>query len=185
MHCQCVESSCNLHLICLCCRQLTLCEMVNSVFVQTCSLLRVAQLTLTDKMMVQVISKDVDHLYMSGDDEERKSIQQTSQMFAAQITQLLFKVPRVLLLLLKTNDCLRSVDLALGQVSVSFKKRETEKEEKRNLYTCPEAVHVSRGPGCVQCLVQLVCGARSTWLQENSSSTQQGSTPLRTLPQPL
>ena len=65
----------------------------------------------------QVISKDVDHLYMSGDDEERQSIQQTSQVFAAQITQLLFKVPRVLLLLLKTNDCLRSVDLALGQVS--------------------------------------------------------------------
>ncbi len=55
---------------------------------------------------------------MSGDEEERKSIQQTSQMFAAQITQLLFKVPRVLLLLLKTNDCLRSVDLALGEVRV-------------------------------------------------------------------
>ena len=66
---------------------------------------------------LQVISKDIDHLYMSGDDEERKAIQQTSQMFAAQITQLLFKVPRVLLLLLKTNDCLRSVDLALGEVS--------------------------------------------------------------------
>lgn len=64
----------------------------------------------------QVISKDIDHLYMSGDEEERKSIQQTSQNFAAQITQLLFKVPRVLLLLLKTNDCLRSVDLALGEV---------------------------------------------------------------------
>ena len=55
---------------------------------------------------------------MSGDEEERKSIQQTSQMFAAQITQLLFKVPRVLLLLLKTNDCLRSVDLALGEVGM-------------------------------------------------------------------
>ena len=54
---------------------------------------------------------------MSGDEEERKSIQQTSQAFAAQITQLLFKVPRVLLLLLKTNDCLRSVDLALGEVT--------------------------------------------------------------------
>ena len=64
-----------------------------------------------------MISKDIDHLYMSGDEEERKSIQQTSQMFAAQITQLLFKVPRVLLLLLKTNDCLRSVDLALGEVT--------------------------------------------------------------------
>ena len=68
--------------------------------------------------LCQVISKDIDHLYMSGDEEERKSIQQTSHMFAAQITQLLFKVPRVLLLLLKTNDCLRSVDLALGEVSL-------------------------------------------------------------------
>lgn len=70
--------------------------------------------------MCQVISKDIDHLYMSGDEEERKSIQQTSQMFAAQITQLLFKVPRVLLLLLKTNDCLRSVDLALGEVRTAY-----------------------------------------------------------------
>jgi len=70
----------------------------------------------TATLALQVISKDIDHLYMSGDEEERKSIQQTSQMFAAQITQLLFKVPRVLLLLLKTNDCLRSVDLALGEV---------------------------------------------------------------------
>ncbi|DBA69933.1 hypothetical protein WJX79_001480 [Trebouxia sp. C0005] len=75
---------------------------------------------LTNRPWDEVISKDIDHLYMSGDEEERKSIQETSQMFAAQITQLLFKVPRVLLLLLKTNDCLRSVDLALGEPVNTF-----------------------------------------------------------------
>ncbi|KAL3145108.1 hypothetical protein ABBQ38_001717 [Trebouxia sp. C0009 RCD-2024] len=75
---------------------------------------------LTNRPWDEVISKDINHLYMSGDEEERNSIQQTSQMFAAQITQLLFKVPRVLLLLLKTNDCLRSVDLALGEPVNTF-----------------------------------------------------------------
>lgn len=36
--------------------------------------------------------------------------------FAQEITELLLRMPRPLLLLLKTNDCLRSVDYALGQV---------------------------------------------------------------------
>ena len=37
--------------------------------------------------------------------------------FSKEISNLLWRVPRELLLLLKTNDCLRSVDHALGQVS--------------------------------------------------------------------
>ena len=40
-----------------------------------------------------------------------------AQQYAREISTLLWKVPREVLLLLKTNDCLRSVDLALGQVS--------------------------------------------------------------------
>ena len=36
--------------------------------------------------------------------------------FSKEISNLLWRVPRELLLLLKTNDCLRSVDHALGQV---------------------------------------------------------------------
>ena len=39
-----------------------------------------------------------------------------AQQFAADAAKLLQRVPRALLLLLKTNDCLRSVDASLGQV---------------------------------------------------------------------
>ena len=39
--------------------------------------------------------------------------------FSKEISNLLWRVPRELLLLLKTNDCLRSVDHALGQVATS------------------------------------------------------------------
>ena len=38
-----------------------------------------------------------------------------AQQFAADAAKLLQRVPRALLLLLKTNDCLRSVDASLGQ----------------------------------------------------------------------
>ena len=43
-------------------------------------------------------------------------IMSTSQQFAKEISSLLQRVPRALLLLLKTNDCLRAIDVALGQV---------------------------------------------------------------------
>ena len=43
-------------------------------------------------------------------------IMSTSQQFAKEISALLQRVPRALLLLLKTNDCLRAIDVALGQV---------------------------------------------------------------------
>lgn len=39
-----------------------------------------------------------------------------AQKVAREISSLLWRIPRELLLLLKTNDCLRSVDHALGQV---------------------------------------------------------------------
>jgi hypothetical protein len=41
-----------------------------------------------------------------------------AQQFAADAAKLLQRVPRALLLLLKTNDCLRSVDASLGQARV-------------------------------------------------------------------
>lgn len=44
------------------------------------------------------------------------SLQGFAAQFAQEITELLLRMPRSLLLLLKTNDCLRSVDYALGQV---------------------------------------------------------------------
>eukprot|EP00879_Flechtneria_rotunda_P019542 GHRR01020529.1.p1 GENE.GHRR01020529.1~~GHRR01020529.1.p1 ORF type:complete len:166 (+),score=52.23 GHRR01020529.1:1075-1572(+) len=37
-----------------------------------------------------------------------------AQIYARQISEMLLRMPRPLLLLLKTNDCLRSVDLSLG-----------------------------------------------------------------------
>lgn len=41
-------------------------------------------------------------------------IQGYAQIYARQIGEMLLRMPRPLLLLLKTNDCLRSVDLSLG-----------------------------------------------------------------------
>jgi aarF domain-containing kinase len=41
-------------------------------------------------------------------------LQGYAQIYARQIGDLLLRMPRPLLLLLKTNDCLRSVDLSLG-----------------------------------------------------------------------
>eukprot|EP00887_Chlorella_sp_A99_P007308 scaffold2.g7308.t1 len=46
--------------------------------------------------------------------EERREIQEYASQYAQQIGDLLLRIPRPLLLLLKTNDCLRAVDLALG-----------------------------------------------------------------------
>ena len=42
------------------------------------------------------------------------------QVYAQQIGDLLLRMPRPLLLLLKTNDCLRSVDMSLGQPVNTF-----------------------------------------------------------------
>jgi aarF domain-containing kinase len=42
------------------------------------------------------------------------------QAYAQEIGDLLLRMPRPLLLLLKTNDCLRSVDMSLGQPVNTF-----------------------------------------------------------------
>ena len=46
--------------------------------------------------------------------EERDELQMYAGQYANEVTALLAKIPRELLLLLKTNDCLRSVDAELG-----------------------------------------------------------------------
>ncbi|EFN51969.1 hypothetical protein CHLNCDRAFT_32749 [Chlorella variabilis] len=51
--------------------------------------------------------------------EERERIQDYAAQYATQIGDLLRRMPRPLLLLLKTNDCLRAVDLALGRPAVN------------------------------------------------------------------
>lgn len=45
-------------------------------------------------------------------------IQGYAAQFAREISDMLRRIPRPLLLLLKTNDCLRTVDACLGQVRV-------------------------------------------------------------------
>ena len=57
----------------------------------------------------------VDHLYLPTSEDGRRQLQQNAAKFAKEITKMLWRVPRPLLLLLKTNDCLRTVDSCLGQ----------------------------------------------------------------------
>lgn len=53
---------------------------------------------------------------MSGSSQEKQKIQTYAKQYSKEITELLLKIPRALLLLLKTNDCLRAIDTSLGQV---------------------------------------------------------------------
>ena len=57
-----------------------------------------------------------DHLRLEHSEAEREAAADIAQRFAVEICDLLRRMPRALLLLLKTNDCLRSVDYALGTV---------------------------------------------------------------------
>ena len=70
---------------------------------------------LTAKPWSQIMRKDINHLTADGTAEERQTIQDGVVTYFGYINQLLGEVPRELLLLLKTNDCLRAVDSALGQ----------------------------------------------------------------------
>jgi aarF domain-containing kinase len=63
---------------------------------------------------VQIVDPQVDHLNISGTRDEKNMLQGYAAIYAKQIGDLLLRMPRPLLLLLKTNDCLRSVDLSLG-----------------------------------------------------------------------
>lgn len=51
---------------------------------------------------------------LTGSRDEKHMLQGYAAIYAKQIGDLLLRMPRPLLLLLKTNDCLRSVDLSLG-----------------------------------------------------------------------
>lgn len=67
--------------------------------------------------MLQVSEASADHLVLDHSEEARQWSNEQASQFAVQICDLLLRMPRALLLLLKTNDCLRSVDYALGQVT--------------------------------------------------------------------
>ncbi|EPS72759.1 hypothetical protein M569_01996, partial [Genlisea aurea] len=68
---------------------------------------------LTMRPWNKVIDSSVDHLVMDGGDSGE--LQMYAAQYFPQITELLRRLPRVILLMLKTNDCLRAVNRALKQ----------------------------------------------------------------------
>ncbi|KAH6777804.1 ABC2-like protein 9 [Perilla frutescens var. hirtella] len=66
---------------------------------------------LTMRPWDKVIDPAVDHLVVQGTD--RSELQMYASQYFPQITELLGRLPRVILLMLKTNDCLRAVNRAL------------------------------------------------------------------------
>ncbi|XP_077215011.1 ABC2 homolog 9 [Tasmannia lanceolata] len=69
---------------------------------------------LTMRPWDRVIDPSVDHLFIKGNDEDRSKLQMYASQYFTQISELLRRLPRVILLMLKTNDCLRAVNNSLG-----------------------------------------------------------------------
>ena len=59
-------------------------------------------------------SDDLDRLRNTGSDDDFSESRYYARQYAMEIGDILRKIPRELLLILKTNDNLRSIDLALG-----------------------------------------------------------------------
>lgn len=68
---------------------------------------------LTMRPWNRVINPSVDHLVLEGTNDDRSELQMYASQYFPQISELLRRLPRVILLLLKTNDCLRAVNHAL------------------------------------------------------------------------
>ncbi|KAF6264636.1 ABC1 family-domain-containing protein [Scenedesmus sp. NREL 46B-D3] len=71
---------------------------------------------LTMRPWDQIVDFDpqLEHLSLTSNKQEKDMLRGYASVYAKQIGDLLLRMPRPLLLLLKTNDCLRSVDLSLG-----------------------------------------------------------------------
>lgn len=63
---------------------------------------------------------DLDSLRLKNDESEREALQAWAVEYASEVQTILARIPRPLLLLLKTNDCLRAVDTKLGTPINSF-----------------------------------------------------------------
>lgn len=72
---------------------------------------------LTMRPWNRVTDPAVDHLVIKGTDGDRSELQMYASQYFPQITELLRRLPRVILLMLKTNDCLRAVNNSLLQGS--------------------------------------------------------------------
>ncbi|XVF40738.1 hypothetical protein PTKIN_Ptkin01aG0139000 [Pterospermum kingtungense] len=72
---------------------------------------------LTMRPWNRVTDPAVDHLVIKGTDSDRSELQMYASQYFPQISELLRRLPRVILLMLKTNDCLRAVNNSLLQGS--------------------------------------------------------------------
>ncbi|CAL0320319.1 unnamed protein product [Lupinus luteus] len=72
---------------------------------------------LTMRPWDRVVDPSMDHLVIHGDESERLELQMYASEYVHEISDLLRRLPRVILLMLKTNDCLRAVNNALFQGS--------------------------------------------------------------------
>ncbi|CAK9135788.1 unnamed protein product [Ilex paraguariensis] len=70
---------------------------------------------LTMRPWNRVIDPAVDHLVFQGNDSDKSELQMYASQYFSQITELLRRLPRDILLMLKTNDCLRAVNNSLIQ----------------------------------------------------------------------
>lgn len=68
---------------------------------------------LTMRPWSKVSNPSVDHLVIEGTNDDRSELQTYASQYFPEITELLKRLPRVILLLLKTNDCLRAVNNTL------------------------------------------------------------------------
>jgi len=71
-------------------------------------------------VLSQVVEPDLERLMAVNTPEARAKLREQAAAHAMQISELLLRIPRPLLLLLKTNDCLRTIDLLLGQPVNTF-----------------------------------------------------------------
>ncbi|XP_039159587.1 putative ABC1 protein At2g40090 [Eucalyptus grandis] len=75
---------------------------------------------LTMRPRNRVVDPAIDHLVIQGSDSERSDLQMYASQYFSEISELLRRLLRVILLMLKTNDCLRSVNIALGSSLETF-----------------------------------------------------------------
>ncbi|XP_061376625.1 putative ABC1 protein At2g40090 [Gastrolobium bilobum] len=68
---------------------------------------------LTMRPWNRVIDSSMDHLVIEGNESDRSELQMYASQYFNQISELLRRLPRVILLMLKTNDCLRAVNNSL------------------------------------------------------------------------
>ncbi|KAK2980998.1 hypothetical protein RJ640_023324 [Escallonia rubra] len=75
---------------------------------------------LTMRPWNRVVDPAIDHLVIKGNDSDRSELQMYAAQYFPQITELLRRLPRVIILMLKTNDCLRAVNNSLESSLENF-----------------------------------------------------------------